>query len=270
MTTSNSTSTTPSMTLDDNRTTIMNASPTEPLLSARQLKKSYGCQPLLAIDSLELHAGEATLLTGRNGAGKSTLLKMLAGLEDSDSGSLSYRGVTLTRRQHHNIGGRVIYLHQQPFLFDGTVEKNIGYGLRQLNRSQRQQRVKQALEWSGLGHLSERNANTLSGGERQRVALARAWVMQPELLLMDEPTTNMDTESRQQTLFLIRRLINEGKSIVLSSHEFKGDHRLFQRQWHIDAGQLSEQRFEQPAAGSQSPPYSPAPNRPRDEHRSQL
>ena len=262
--------TTAPMNQGTNRNILMNAYSSEPLLSACRLKKSYGRQPLLEIALLELHPGEATLLTGRNGAGKSTLLKMLAGLEDSDSGSLRYRGVTLTRRQHHNIGGRVIYLHQQPFLFDGTVEKNIGYGLRQLNRSQRQQRVQQALEWSGLNHLSERNANTLSGGERQRVALARAWVMQPELLLMDEPTTNMDAESRQQTLFLIRRLINEGKSIVLSSHEFKGDHRLFQRQWHIDAGTLREQRFEPLAAGPQSPPHNSTSNHPRDEHRSQL
>ncbi|MEH6651083.1 MAG: ABC transporter ATP-binding protein [Motiliproteus sp.] len=221
----------------------MHSYPSEPLLSVRQLKKSYGSQPLLDIGSLELHAGEATLLTGRNGAGKSTLLKILAGLESCDSGKLRYRGITLTRRQHHNIGGKVIYLHQHPFLFDGSVEKNIGYGLKALNRKQRSERVRQALEWSGLSHLAARNANTLSGGEKQRVALARAWVMEPELLLMDEPTSNMDTESRQQTLFLIRRLVNEGKSIVLSSHELKGDKRLFQRQWHIDAGQLNEQHL---------------------------
>lgn len=246
------------MTLDEGRETAMNAYVSPPLLGATELKKSYGSRPLFAIDSLELHAGEATLLTGRNGAGKSTLLKILAGLENSDSGNLHYHGTALTRRQHHNIGGKVIYLHQQPFLFDGTVEKNIGYGLNHLNRRQRSQRVQQALEWSGLTHLAQRNAKTLSGGEKQRVALARAWVMNPELLLMDEPTTNMDTESRQQTLFLIRRLINEGKSIVLSSHEFKGDHRLFQRHWHIDAGKLRVQRFEQPP----TPPARPIPASP--------
>lgn len=253
------------------REASMNTYVSGPLLGIQQLKKSYNNQPLFAIDSLELHAGEATLLTGRNGAGKSTLLKILAGLENSDSGSLRYRGVTLTRRQHRNIGGKVIYLHQQPFLFDGSVEKNIGYGLNQLNRDQRSERVQQALEWSGLSHLANRNANTLSGGEKQRVALARAWVMEPELLLMDEPTTNMDTESRQQTLFLIRRLINEGKSIVLSSHEFKGDHRLFQRQWHLDAGALREQRFEQPATTATAPHVNvKSTSTENTEHRSQL
>ncbi len=248
----------------------MNAYVSAPLLGVQQLKKSYGNQRLLTIDSLELHAGEATLLTGRNGAGKSTLLKILAGLEKSDSGSLRYRGVTLTRRQHRNIGGKVIYLHQQPFLFDGSVEKNIGYGLSQLNRDQRSERVRQALQWSGLTHLAERNAKTLSGGEKQRVALARAWVMEPELLLMDEPTTNMDTESRQQTLFLIRRLINEGKSIMLSSHEFKGDHKLFQRQLHIEAGQLHEQRFEQPISLSLNPASTHCARKPSHDQRSQL
>ncbi len=226
-----------------NRDNRMNAYLPEPLLGVSQLTKSYNNRVLFNIDSLQLHAGEATLLTGRNGAGKSTLLKILAGLEGRDSGSLSYHGTTLTRRQHRNLGGRVIYLHQQPFLFDGSVIKNIGYGLNHLDRSQRSERVQRALEWSGLTHLADRHAKALSGGEQQRVALARAWVMEPELLLMDEPTSNMDTESRQRTLFLIRRLVHEGKCIVVSSHELKVDHRLFQRQWHIDAGRLSEQRI---------------------------
>ncbi|MEH6822714.1 MAG: ABC transporter ATP-binding protein [Motiliproteus sp.] len=237
--------------------------PRELLLDARQLKKCFGKRPLLAIDSVALYAAEAVLLTGRNGAGKSTLLKILAGLESHDGGSLNYRGVQLNRRQHRNIGGKVIYLHQHPCLFDASVSTNVGYGLNKLPKNQQQQRIAQALAWSGLSHLAPRNAKTLSGGEKQRIALARAWVMQPELLLLDEPTANMDAESRQQTLFLIRRLINEGMGVVLCSHEFKADHRLIQRELHLNAGQLTE-RMLNPITAQPSPPAHTAP--PKQHH----
>ncbi|MEH6469787.1 MAG: ABC transporter ATP-binding protein [Halopseudomonas sp.] len=233
----------------------MNCCQREPLLSARQLNKTFGNRSLFTIDSLELYAGEATLLTGRNGAGKSTLLKIIAGLETPDGGTLSYRGKQLNRRQHRNIGGKVIYLHQQPFLFDCSVEDNVGYGIKKRSDNRQALRVAQALEWSGLSHLAQRNAKTLSGGEKQRIALARAWVMEPELLLLDEPTANMDAESREQTLFLIRRLINEGMGIVLCSHEFKTDNRLIKRELKLDQGQLQQRVWDR----SPEPPRNVTP-----------
>jgi tungstate transport system ATP-binding protein len=226
----------------------------ESLLSACQLQKTFGDRLLLNIDSLAFYAGEAVLLSGRNGAGKSTLLKIMAGLESFDSGTLSYRGAPLNRRAHRNIGGKVIYLHQQPCLFDSSVEANVGYGLKARANSPQAARIHQALTWSGLAHLAKRNAQTLSGGEKQRIALARAWVMEPELLLLDEPTANMDAESREQTLFLIRRLINEGMGIVLCSHEFKTDHRLIQRELHLEAGHLTERRLNPAAEPSSAQP----------------
>ena len=214
-----------------------------PVITARCLSKQFGQRDLFNIDRLDLHAGEAILLTGRNGAGKSTLMKILAGLEHSDGGQLNYHGIPLSRRHQRRLGGRVIYLHQQPYLFDCRVDTNIGYGLKHLSRDERQHRVQQALQWSGLEHLRERNAKSLSGGEKQRIALARAWVMNPELLLLDEPTANMDAEAREQTLFLIRRLINDGVGVVLCSHEFKGDMRLIRRQLHLEDGRLRELEF---------------------------
>tara|TARA_R110002094_G_scaffold74548_1_gene82013 strand:+ start:302 stop:1024 length:723 start_codon:yes stop_codon:yes gene_type:complete len=228
----------------------------ELLLSARQLTKSFGKQTLFSIDSLDLFAGEAALLTGRNGAGKSTLLKILAGLENHNSGDFGYRSTLLKKRQHRNLGGKIIYLHQQPCLFDCSVEANLGYGLKSQHNPTK--RVAQALAWSGLSHLAQRNAKTLSGGEKQRIALARAWVMEPELLLLDEPTANMDSESREQTLFLIRRLINEGMGIVLCSHEFKPDHRLIQRELRLEAGRLTERAMHLPSVPT-SPPAHTSP-----------
>mgnify|MGYP000662691040 CR=1 FL=1 len=219
-----------------------------PLLGIRQLKKRYGSQTILDIPSLELYAGEAVLLSGRNGAGKSTLMKILAGLERYNQGCLLYKGNPVQQRRlslfkgsqplHH----KVIYLHQHPFLFDISVKDNLAFGLKchKVAAAERSLIVEQALQWSGLEHLAERNAKTLSGGEMQRIALARAWVLQPELLLLDEPTANMDRESREQTSFLIRRLVNQGTGIVICSHETKPDNRLISRELQLCNGQLKD------------------------------
>lgn len=228
----------------------MSADEKAPLLGVRYLKKQYGSKVILDIDELDLYAGEAVLLTGRNGAGKSTLMKILAGLERGNEGSLLYQGGIIDapwyrlRRASKPLRHQVIYLHQHPFLFDTSVKENLAYGLKCRNVAKTQQNliVQQALHWSGLEHLAERNAKTLSGGEMQRIALARAWVLEPELLLLDEPTANMDRESREQTSFLIRRLIHQGTAVVICSHEIKPDNRLINRVLHLQDCQLSDSR----------------------------
>lgn len=106
-------------------------------------------------------------------------------------------------------------------MFDRSVADNIAYGLRNkgLAPERIKQEVRQALAWAGLRHLAQRNAQELSGGEKQRVALTRARVLAPRLLLLDEPIANMDLESREQTLDLIRRLKHDGISAIVTSHE---------------------------------------------------
>ena len=216
-----------------------------PLMQIRGLTKSYQSNLVLNIDELDLYGAEAVLLSGRNGAGKSTLLKIIAGLERYCTGTVSLsspRGFPKRSALHHH---RVIYLHQHPFLFDCSVEENLAYGLkcRRLSRAQRQPKVAQALRWSGLERLAQRNAKNLSGGEKQRIALARAWVLEPELLLLDEPTANMDAESREQTSFLIRRLINEGMGIVICSHELKPDNSLIDRHLNLRDGEIYDSNY---------------------------
>ena len=114
----------------------------------------------------------------------------------------------------------IIYLHQHAFLFSGTVESNVAYGLRftTLTRQQRRESVRKALEWSGLTELANQQANTLSGGVQQRVAFTRAWILKPKVLLLDEPVSNMDQESREQACFLMQRMKSAGMSIVITSH----------------------------------------------------
>jgi len=218
------------------------------LLSASHLTKSYQGTQILSIPQFSIAAGEAVLLVGRNGAGKSTLLRILAGLERADSGTLWLEGTPLPRAPQRQLSRRVIYLHQQPYLFDSRVSDNIEYGLRcaRVPATERRARIDQALAWSGLAHLAGRHAKTLSGGEKQRIALARAWVLKPSLLLLDEPTANMDRESREQTYFLVRRLVNEGMAVLMTSHSIKSDHPMLSRVLRLENATLREQASTQP------------------------
>jgi tungstate transport system ATP-binding protein len=215
----------------------------EPLLRFRALRKTLpGREPLLDIGELALYPSSCLLLTGRNGAGKTTLLRIVAGLETPDRAEVWYAGRTLPWREARRAyAHEVIYLHQQPYLFDCSVADNVAYGLRRaaLPANEIKTRVAHALAWAELEHLADRNARELSGGERQRVALTRAWVLQPRLLLLDEPLANLDEESRERTHFLIARLKSEGTGIVLTSHEIRGVAALADAHLHLSDGRLS-------------------------------
>ena len=191
------------------------------MLKIASLSKRFGRREVLRDVSLELKAGRCLLLSGPNGAGKTTLLRILAGLErpeqclmDSGTGALSWR------RMRRTLHERVLYLHQHPYMFDGSVRYNLSYALpRSLPKRKREALVDTAMSWAGLSHLDETPAKSLSGGERQRVSLARAWLRQPRILLLDEPTANLDQEARQSTLQLLTPLKEAGMSLVLASHD---------------------------------------------------
>ncbi len=106
-------------------------------------------------------------------------------------------------------------------MFDRSVAENVAYGLRKRGetKSEKDEKVHQALQWAGLSHLVDRNATQLSGGEKQRVALTRARVLSPSLLLLDEPFSNMDLSSRKKTITLIGKLKADGISTIVTSHE---------------------------------------------------
>jgi tungstate transport system ATP-binding protein len=202
-----------------------------------------GGEPLLAVARFELPAGSCTILSGRNGAGKTTLLKIAAGLMrpdqvkvQIDSACVDWRSARPTLRKHS------IYMHQHAYMFDTSVANNVAYGLRKAGvpAAQRDDAVRTALEWAGLAPLAARNARHLSGGERQRLALARARVLSPAVLLLDEPTTNMDREARQQSFFLIRRLVSEGTGVVIASHDRQIIGQLGDQHLHLADGRLRE------------------------------
>jgi len=193
-----------------------------PLLQVSSLRKSFGDRVLFADAALALQAGRRYVLRGPNGSGKTTLLRMLAGLESMDGGIVSFRGeaarsgaLPMTWRRE------IVYVHQQPYLFHGSIASNLEYGLRLrgINRAQRRARVQDALQWAGLIERAAVPAQKLSGGEAQRLALVRAKLLSPSLLLLDEPTANLDGASRGQVLDLLTALYLDDHTVVIATHD---------------------------------------------------
>jgi tungstate transport system ATP-binding protein len=197
-------------------------SPSPPLLSIFGLEKKYGHRTLLQIDLLTIAAASAYVLTGINGAGKSTLLRILCGLESATIQQAFFGGKPILFSHYPRVLREAIgYVHQQPAMFASSVADNIAYGLNQRNlpADEVEERVEEAMQWAGVGHLGDRRSATLSGGEKQRVALARAKILRPKLLLLDEPTANLDGAAREQVIALIPTLIEEGSSVIMVCHD---------------------------------------------------
>ncbi len=192
------------------------------LLSLRGLHKRFGAQPLFAIEQLDIESASAYVLTGINGAGKSTLLRILCGLEPAHCARLEFQGQALALQPYpRQLRDAIVYVHQHPVMFATSVPANVGYGLkaRGVASAEIQRRVAAAMEWAGISHLRHSRPATLSGGEKQRIALARARVLAPKLLLLDEPTANLDGPAREQVMALIPALMREGSSIVIACHD---------------------------------------------------
>jgi len=167
---------------------------TSPIYKIRKLIKEYDGRRVLDIPDLEIYPGEIFALVGPSGAGKSTLLRMLNFLEMPTSGEITF----LNHKYQPDtdvpleIRRRVTTVFQRPILLNQTVSENVVYGLRVRGKKESNGRCKSVLEQVGLAHLAHQRARTLSGGEAQRVALARAMIIQPDVLLLDEPTANLD------------------------------------------------------------------------------
>ncbi len=217
--------------------------PNGKLFSFETVQKSFSQQLLLDVDQLVLSAGQSIILSGDNGAGKTTLMKIIAGLEKPDQARIQYAD-----KQHSwsslrpTLIEKIVYLHQQPYLFNCSVEKNIEYGLRQSGMAvaERRKKVEEGLRWAGLSHLAQRNARVLSIGEKQRVALTRARVLNPRILLLDEPMASMDAAAREQTCGLLQELKTSGVSIILCSHELDDVLTLGDLHLRLQAGKLNE------------------------------
>jgi tungstate transport system ATP-binding protein len=192
------------------------------LLSVRGLRKRHGDRQLLDIGELTLDESSAYVLTGVNGAGKSTLLRILAGLERGECDSVEYEGRPVSLHPYPAALRReIVYVHQHPIMFSTSVADNIAYGLRAhgVDKATAAEQVERAIAWAGVAHARDTAPGKLSGGEKQRVALARAKVLRPKLLLLDEPTANLDGPAREQVIALIPTLLEAGTTVVMACHD---------------------------------------------------
>ncbi len=209
--------------------------------SVQNLHKRFARRAVLNGVDLSLSAGECVLLSGGNGAGKTTLLRILAGLERPDQGLVAIASSPPGAWRHcrTQLHRRVLYLHQQPYMFDGSVRYNLGYALpTSMNNRSRRKLIDDAIDWAELGHLHDTPAKSLSGGERQRVSLARARLRNPQILLLDEPTANLDQEARQRTLDLLKSFKEQGIAMILASHDPLHFSSMIDRRLHLYGGNL--------------------------------
>lgn len=184
----------------------------------------------LRVDQLQLQPGKLYALLGENGSGKSTLLQTLALLQAPESGEFYFdrQPVSWKGKSLRNLRQQITLVEQNPLLFSGTVEQNLAYGLklRGIHAHQQLERIEQALETTGLKGFNQRPAEELSGGETRRVALARALALQPKLLLLDEPTANLDGYQVSTLERFLVGLPQQGMTLVIATHDGHQPQRL--------------------------------------------
>ncbi len=191
-------------------------------LSIQDLTCGYDGQTILQSLSLDVQQGEIVCLLGASGCGKTTLLKAIAGLVPLTSGKMSLKdtlidnGQTWLPPEQRNIG----MIFQDYALFPHlTVAQNVAFGLTHLSRSEQAERVKSMLELVHLEELGERYPHQLSGGQQQRVAIARSLAYKPDLLLLDEPFSNIDTQVRHELIGQIRKIFKrQGVTAIFVTH----------------------------------------------------
>ncbi len=190
-------------------------------LQLQEITISYGGKPIIEKLSLDVGDGELFSLLGPSGVGKTTLLKTIAGLIPPKSGTIFINGIDVTKIPAEKRDAVLIF--QQPLLFPFLdVGDNIGFGLKmsRVGRNETEQRVKSILALTGLQGLKDRKVHQLSGGQQQRVALARGLVLEPSILLLDEPFSNLDAELRLRMRELIQEVQRQtGTTMLFVTHD---------------------------------------------------
>jgi tungstate transport system ATP-binding protein len=204
------------------------------LLKIINLYHRYGEQEVLRNINLQVEKGEVFALIGPTGAGKTTLLRLIDLLEMPTSGTiyLGEEDVARAGRRRLELRRRMGFVLQKPVVFNMSVYDNISYGLKRRgkSRSEISQKVARLLEVVELSTIKDKNARTLSGGEAQRVAIARAIAVEPDILLLDEPTANLDPVSTLKTEALIQNIFRQYKTtIIMATHDLSQGHRLANR-----------------------------------------
>jgi molybdopterin-binding protein len=207
------------------------------------ITKAYNNKMVVNSVNLELKEGEIFALLGPNGSGKSTILKMLAFIENPTSGVINFQGKKVNFKNTEKIRLESTLVFQKTTLFSTSVYNNIAYGLklRKVSKEILNKEVKKALELVKLSGFEKRNAKKLSGGEQQRVAIARALVLKTKLLLLDEPTANLDPKNAGIIEEVIETVNRENRTtIVMATHNMFQAKKLPHRIALMDEGKITE------------------------------
>jgi len=191
------------------------------ILTGRGLVVAGRAAPLLDISQIEVRGGEILSVLGPNGAGKSTLLRVLAMLQTPESGAIRFLGQS-GREAEKLMRRHSAFVFQRPHLWAGTVRSNIELGLRLRSQESEQRRLvaEAAAAQLGIDGLLDRDARALSGGEAQRVAVARAMALDPDVLFLDEPASNLDAMARTALIEDLEHVARDGRhATVLATHD---------------------------------------------------
>ncbi len=191
---------------------------------------------LLKKANFTIAAGGLTAILGPNGAGKSLFLRLCHGLISPSAGSITWNasgGVINGRKRHAMV-------FQKPVMLRRSARANLIYALQAAGEPQTHTRADEALERFGLNHLAQQPARLLSGGEQQRLALARAWSLRPQVLFLDEPTSQLDPGATRQIEEMIEVLKREGVTLVMSTHDIAQARRLADRVLFMHKGAIIE------------------------------
>jgi tungstate transport system ATP-binding protein len=216
----------------------------EELIRIKNLCKSFGSKEVLKNVNLVINRAEIFALIGPSGAGKTTLLRILNLFEKPKSGGIVFEGILLNGdHDGKKVRKKMSLLFQIPAVFNISVFDNVAYGLKVRGMDKRiiEKKVSSALDIVGLSGMEEQRARTLSGGEAQRMAFARAIVHDPEILLLDEPTANLDPSNVAKIEEIIRRIRNDlGTTIVIATHNIPQVKRIADRVGILLNGELIE------------------------------
>lgn len=218
---------------------------THPAIEICELQKQYDKRMVLTVPRLVIPKGSITGIIGPSGAGKSTLLRIINRLEPPTKGTVQFQGKNVWNNEEHNIHlqRKMTMVFQKPTLLDTSVYDNVAFGLkaRKMDKAVVEKRVLSALKTVGMTELRDQKAKTLSGGEAQRVAFARAMVLEPEVLLLDEPTANLDPANVGLLEEYIQTMNKEkGTTVIMVTHNLFQAKRIASHVAFLYEGNLVE------------------------------
>ncbi len=219
------------------------------MLTIRNVNKQFDGTPVLNNVSLSVNKGDVIAIIGQSGGGKTTLLRCMNFLETADSGEMEFDGACfdlrhISARQIARIRRKTAFVFQGYNLFrNKTALQNVMLGLtvaRKMPKKQAEEIARAALEKVGLSEKADSFPNALSGGQQQRVAIARALATKPEIIYFDEPTSALDPELTGEVLSVMRRLAEEGMTMLVVTHELGFARNVSTKTMFMDKGTVVE------------------------------